>query len=518
MCGMDLFTYQCKAMISIVIPVLNEGNTIRQVIRTLKKTTLPHEIILVDDNSIDNTVSEAMKEKVRVITSSIRGKGISMLEGMMAAKYDTIVYLDGDILTYTPDVAEKLAAPILDGDADFVKSYFQRQAGRVTELVAKPLLSILFPEIAGFHQPLSGMIAARKDFLKEIQFENDYGVDIGLLIDMHMAGARIVEVNIGKIENNMQSWEQLGKMSREVSRTILQKAENFPIQNLETLSNIHLIREQMERSIMESIDKLQKMIIFNLDEVLLTQDYMQLATLTFDKEEAYQQILQHYSDPIDILKRSVHLFENRNIAELQEVADEIPLVTGASDVIRDLKKKGYVVGIVTDGFETIAHHIKNKLGIDFVFANRLHFYHSVATGEITIPEYFLKNDPIKGFPKYDKSYLLEYIEEKYHIPTSNIIYVGSGKKDADLLSLAGIGIAFSPAIPAIEKVADRIIPGNNIYPLLKIVPSMPVKYLPWYKNRKLKRIGFAAIATIAVLGTAYWLHKRQCKKQVIQQV
>ncbi len=71
-------------MISIVIPVLNEGATIRQVIKTVKKTSRKTEIIVVDDNGRDNTVEEAMKEALRVITSGQRGKGISMREGLMA--------------------------------------------------------------------------------------------------------------------------------------------------------------------------------------------------------------------------------------------------------------------------------------------------------------------------------------------------------------------------------------------------------------------------------------------------
>src|ERR1041384_3164117 len=141
-----------------------------------------------------------------------------MREGLMAAKHDIVAYVDGDILTYPEDIVERLTDPIVADEADFVKSYFERQAGRVTQLVAKPLLSILFPDLAHFQQPLSGMIAGRKSFLSKVQFETDYGVDIGLLIDMHMLGARIKEANIGRVENAMQTWEQLSKMSREVSR------------------------------------------------------------------------------------------------------------------------------------------------------------------------------------------------------------------------------------------------------------------------------------------------------------
>ncbi|HRP58232.1 glycosyltransferase, partial [Agriterribacter sp.] len=81
-------------MISVIIPALNEGATIRKVIQRIRQTTVPQEIIVVDDNSTDHTVSEALKEGARVITSSKKGKGISMHEGMLAAGFDIIVYLD----------------------------------------------------------------------------------------------------------------------------------------------------------------------------------------------------------------------------------------------------------------------------------------------------------------------------------------------------------------------------------------------------------------------------------------
>jgi glucosyl-3-phosphoglycerate synthase len=498
-------------MISIVIPVLNEGATIRQVIKTIKKTSRKIEIIVVDDNSSDNSVEEALKEKVRVITSSQRGKGISMREGMMAAKNDIVMYVDGDILTYPENIVALLTDPIVEDKADFVKSYFERQAGRVTQLVAKPLLSILFPELSEFKQPLSGMIAARKSFLSRVRFENDYGVDIGLLIDMHMLGARIAEANIGRIENAMQTWEQLSKMSREVSRTILKKAENIPQENLETLGNINLIREQMEYSILESIDKLHKMVIFNMDEAIFTEDYLISAASEFGFAADLEHIREHSEDQITLLENTAQLFRQHNLAELLEVADGISLVPDIKAVVKELKKRGYTCGVITDGFECVARHIKNQLGMDFVFANRLHLYNSVATGEITIPEYFLSNhDSVT----YSKSNILSYVSEKYHIMPQNVIYVGSGTDNCDLLQMAGVGVAFDAKDECIEKVADKIIPGPWMEPLLDIAQASPEKFrirLPAITKKQARRIGVGSLIGLASAGLVY-LAARQMNK------
>ena len=180
-------------------------------------------------------------------------------------------FLDADITTYQSNVIELLSAPILNDTADFTKSYFERQAGRVTELVAKPLLALLNPNFPSFKQPLSGMIAGKKSFFVQCKFEEGYGVDIGLLIDMYHLGARIKEVNIGKIENRLQQLEQLGKMSREVAKTIIQKSAGVINQNLELFENIQVVREQMEFAIRDSLLTLKKMAIFDMDNTILRE-------------------------------------------------------------------------------------------------------------------------------------------------------------------------------------------------------------------------------------------------------
>lgn len=108
---------------------------------------------------------------------------------------------------------------------DFTKSTFDREGGRVTELVAKPLLNLLFPDIGDFSQPLSGMMAGKKEFFENIKLETDYGVDIGILLDMICLGAMIEEVNIGEIKNQSQDWKNLSKMAEEVSSAMLKRAK-----------------------------------------------------------------------------------------------------------------------------------------------------------------------------------------------------------------------------------------------------------------------------------------------------
>jgi hypothetical protein len=138
------------------------------------------------------------------------GKGVSMEEGARLAANEVIVYLDGDLKGLGGNLIERLCNPVFDLQADFVKAKFTRAAGRVTILTARPLLRTLFPELARFEQPLSGIIAAKRSLLSTLRFE-----------------ARIVEIDIGHIEHNSQPLEALEEMATQVARTVLQRASRL---------------------------------------------------------------------------------------------------------------------------------------------------------------------------------------------------------------------------------------------------------------------------------------------------
>ncbi len=211
-------------MISAIIPAYNEEENIKTVIDICKENKNVTEIIVVNNLSTDRTEEIAKKEGAKVIFCDKQGKGYAMEAGIEQAQNECIVFLDGDISDYSDDVIYKLTEPILERNVDFVKATFDREGGRVTELVAKPLLKLLFPDLQKYTQPLSGMVAGKKSVFQKIELEKDYGVDIGLLLDMVKLNVKIEEVKIGKIKNVCKSWKALEKMSTEVMRAILKRA------------------------------------------------------------------------------------------------------------------------------------------------------------------------------------------------------------------------------------------------------------------------------------------------------
>lgn len=456
-------------MITVIIPALNEEKTIGKVVSQVITAPFVTEVIVVDDKSMDKTVEEARREGATVITSTKLGKGISMKDGVLVAKTEILVFLDADILTYPDDIIDLLTKPILDDRADFVKSYFSRQAGRVTELVAKPLLSILYPSFPVFHQPLSGMIAGRKHFFARVEFEEGYGVDIGLLIDMYNMNARIEEVNIGNIENKMQPLEQLGKMSREVARAIIKKSKPDHVQNLETYENIQVIREQMEFAIREGLLSLKKIAVFDMDNTILRGSFIQAAAKEFGFQQELVDIVTGNNNAYIRTKLIARLLKGKSIGDILALTDTIEVTPHLSEAIAALKEHGYITGIISDSYDCITNHLKNKSGFDFSISNELEFSQSFATGEVKVPSVFLSDQQSLCKHEYCKLNALINIAARYDVELKNTLVVGDGENDICSIRKSGVGISFCATNPMVEAVADYVITEPDFKLLIPIL-------------------------------------------------
>lgn len=456
-------------MVSVIIPALNESQTLREVIELVKKSPLVSEIIVVDDKSSDETVEIAKAEGVVIYTSTLLGKGASMREGIMFARNEYLVFLDADITTYPDGIIELLTAPLTDGRADLVKSSFTRQAGRVTELVAKPLLSLLFPPLTRFSQPLSGMIAGKKSMLEKLEVENDYGVDIGILIDMHLSGARIEEVSIGYIENRMQPWEQLSKMALEVSRAIISRGGPLENASNQMKEKIRVLRTQMEYALRENKKGLKKMVVFDMDNTILAGSFITTASRQLEFEEELINIVTRNDNAYLRTKLIATLIKGHTIKEIIDVADAIPIVDDALEVITELKRRGYICGIISDSYDVVTNHLKNKLGMDFSVANELEFSGSVATGEVKVPSYFLRTKDSICNHEYCKSNVIRQLAISYDIDIKNIVAVGDSDNDICMVRECGTGISFYSQNKYLNLVADHLITEQSFIRLLEIV-------------------------------------------------
>lgn len=455
-------------MLTVIIPALNEEKTIAQVIRFCFNDPNVSEIIVVDDTSEDQTVAIAREAGATVLISAVRGKGISMKEGIDAASNDFIIFLDADIDPYPEQSISKLAAPLLEQRADFVKGAFARNAGRVTELVAKPLLTILFPGLSHFSQPLSGMIAGKKSFFQKIEFFNDYGVDIGILIDMYLMKARVEEVNIGYIENKSKPWEALGKMSREVSRAILSKAQRQHNNELsmESVNSLETIQREMNNALRENLSAYHKLLILDMDDTILTKRFINECADAFGFKTKLEELRFNEKDPIILTKRIGLLLKNRTMDELLHVISSMEMAENIREMVKHYKEKGYLVGIISHSYTLITNYVKQQIGADFSMAHQLEFFEGKATGEVSLPSYFFGSPESICGHSFCKTNAMQHVCEKYNVKMKNCIAVGDSKDDRCIITYAGKGVAFCTTDEMLEKIADKNIRERNFEPLL----------------------------------------------------
>lgn len=213
--------------VSVIIPAYNEEKTVAHVVKVVRSLKYIKEVIVVNDGSMDQTAKVAAESGATVITHmKNRGKGAAIKTGFKNSKGDIVVFLDADLQNLTPFQVENIINPIMSGEADITKTKFKREAGRVTELTAKPLLNFFFPEIK-FDQPLSGQFAAKRSFLNKIKLEDDYGVDVGIVLDADVMGMKVKEVDIGKIDHVLSTLTELNVVATEVVRTIVDRATAY---------------------------------------------------------------------------------------------------------------------------------------------------------------------------------------------------------------------------------------------------------------------------------------------------
>lgn len=230
---------QTPRRVSVCLPARDEERTIGAIVGAVvdelqERRRVVDEVVVVDDGSADATAARARSAGARVVRSRGQGKGAAMHEGLRASAGDVVVFCDADVRDFDPDFVPGLAAPLLADDGlGFVKGYYERpyegrhgEGGRVTELVAKPLLRTLFPALAWVRQPLAGECAGRRDVLSQVPFVTGYGVDIALLIDIanRFGGQVLTQVDLGRRVHRNRPLGELGPQAEEVLRTVLARA------------------------------------------------------------------------------------------------------------------------------------------------------------------------------------------------------------------------------------------------------------------------------------------------------
>lgn len=235
-----------SARISVVIPARDEQETIGAIVRTIRdrlveRVPLVDEVMVVDSYSEDETARVACEAGAWVVAQDdvlhglprMPGKGDALWKGLAACQGDVVVFVDGDLRDFSEHFVTGLLGPLLtEPTVGYVKGFYRRPfgdqetgGGRVTELVARPLINAYWPELAAFVQPLAGEYGGRRHVLEKLPFVTHYGVEVGHLIDLlDVVGLDgLAQVDLGVRRHRHQSTYALGRMAGQILHTVLDR-------------------------------------------------------------------------------------------------------------------------------------------------------------------------------------------------------------------------------------------------------------------------------------------------------
>jgi phosphoserine phosphatase SerB len=456
-----------KTKATVIIPAKNEGVTIAEVVRAAKQAKWIDEVIVVDGHSIDDTVEEAKSAGAKVITQSKElypGKGVAMRDGFMAASNDIIAFVDADIVNIGPTMLEQLVEPIVRNEADFVKGAFERAAGRVTELVAKPLLEMFFPEVAGFSQPLSGEIAGRRWVFERAKFEENWGVDVGILIDAVRAGARVKEVHIGFKDHIMKPLLDLRDMAYQVAKTIIERAGKQDI-----LKDLDWISPPHYSVIYHGEVKVRpkaKLVVFDFDETLVDGRVIDVLAKKFGFTKKLEAVRGTVPSGHEQSSEIAKLLKGLKIQDVLNAVREMPTMPGAGKVLQELKSRGCYTGIISDSYRRAIEAKVSELPIDFIVANELDVQEGILTGDVHMPFGWVKKDDCLEH-SVCKLAALKRLAEEAGADMSEVVAIGNGDVDTCMVEAAGFGIAFNPNSVKLIEVADVVIKEKDMRRILE---------------------------------------------------
>lgn len=250
--------------ISVALPTLNEEATIGTELSIIKrelmeKYELVDELAVIDSGSIDATIEIAKAFDVDVYlahehlisSKEYRGKGENLWKALYLLDGDIITFVDSDIKNFHSRFIYGIIGPLLESeDIGYVKAFYnrpriiqdkvvKRRGGRVTEILARPLLNTFYPELSGVVTPLAGEYAGRREILEKIPFYVGYGVEVGLLIDIYIKFGldTVAQVDLGTMMHKHKDLKGLGKMSFDILRSFLNRMREHDMIKCKTVLN-----------------------------------------------------------------------------------------------------------------------------------------------------------------------------------------------------------------------------------------------------------------------------------------
>lgn len=210
-----------------------------------------------------------------------------------------------------------------------------------------------------------------------------------------------------------------------------------------------------------------KMVVFDLDNTLLEDRFIEVCSRHYNFRQALALVRQIDNDAVSLTRRIASFLRDRTKKELLELADSIALVPDTLDVVRELKKRSYHIGIISDSYQFVTQLVAKKIGADFELANELVFIAGSATGEVLVPSYFHYNNDSSCKHQVCKTNALRHICRQYQVKFEDCIVVGDDGSNTCMISHAGLGVSFCTTDELLKSVAQKHIEEKSFSELLK---------------------------------------------------
>jgi glucosyl-3-phosphoglycerate synthase len=269
---------------SLVVPARNEAATVGDVVSRVREALvdtvqLLDEIVVIDSDSTDDTHTVATaagavvhrSREIRPDLGSHPGKGEAMWKSLFVARGDLIVFMDADLLDWDTHFVRGLLGPLLSTDVALVKGFYERplrdgsygdtqgesayEGGRVTELVARPLIALDWPELSWLVQPLAGEWAVRRDLFERLDVPVGYAVELAALIDTQrlLGPEAIAQVDLGRRAHRHQALRDLGAMAVQILAASQRRSGTPP--GTHALDHVALHQHRQQGDVLDTVTR-----------------------------------------------------------------------------------------------------------------------------------------------------------------------------------------------------------------------------------------------------------------------
>ncbi|HEY0677398.1 MAG TPA: HAD family hydrolase [Chitinophagaceae bacterium] len=212
---------------------------------------------------------------------------------------------------------------------------------------------------------------------------------------------------------------------------------------------------------------MRKMVVLDLDNIVLQGKFIDACAKKYNFKQALALLRGIDKNTLSLARRTASFLTGKSVYDLKKIADDLSIVHDIPEVIKELKQRKYVVGIISDSYDVITRHIAEKIDADFDLSYELKHIEEIVTGEVNIPAFFNYSENSSCDHPVCKTNALRHVCAQYDVSIKNCIVVGDNESDLCMIRHAGVGVTFCSSSEHLRNVARKNITKPALGELLE---------------------------------------------------